>query len=238
MKMEWVASPNFNDRIKFDKPTMIVMHYTGMKTAEEAIHRLADPTSKVSAHYVIAESGSLFHLVEENMRAWHAGKSYWRGCHDVNSASIGIEICNPGHEFGYVDFSPQQMETVIWLSKKIIAQYEIQPWNIVGHSDVAPLRKFDPGERFGWEDLAHQGIGFWPARTSPKNIKASSENLSELLEKIGYDPAAIQQKQQAVINAFCRRFLPEHFVNFASDVDVRMRAQLVADWIIKATTHS
>ncbi len=237
MKVEWIESPNFNDRIGFDKPTMILMHYTGMKTAAEAIHRLTDPSSSVSAHYVIAEDGSLFHLVPENLRAWHAGKSFWRGCKDVNSASIGIEICNPGHEHGYVDFTPHQMDAVIRLSEKLIAQYEIHPWNIVGHSDVAPLRKVDPGERFNWEALANRGIGLWPARLRPNNLNGSSTSLNQLLEKIGYDPEAIAQKPHTVITAFCRHFLPEHFASPVSENDVLLTAQELVDWIVEATAH-
>jgi N-acetylmuramoyl-L-alanine amidase len=236
MKVQWIQSPHFDDRIGFDKPTMIVMHYTGMKTQAEAIHRLTDPASRVSAHFVILEEGSLLQLVPEHLRAWHAGKSFWRGCRDVNSASIGIEICNPGHEHGYVDFTPHQMETLIQLSKKLIAQYDICPWNIVGHSDVAPLRKDDPGERFNWEALGGHGIGFWPHPR--QRLDGSTATLTQLLETIGYDPLAIAQKPDAVITAFCRHFLPEHFLSPASENHMLLKAQSLVDGLVEAIAHS
>ncbi len=142
---------------------MLVLHYTGMRTAQEAIDRLRDPAAKVSAHYVVDEDGSVLQLVEEGMRAWHAGVSCWRGLRNVNAASIGIEIVNPGHEFGYRAFPPAQMEALVALCDGILARHPgIAPRDVVGHSDVAPLRKEDPGELFDWRALATQCIGLWP----------------------------------------------------------------------------
>ena len=225
MKVECIQSPNFNERIGFENPTMILMHYTGMKTAAQAVQRLTDPASRVSAHFVILEDGGLLQLVPEQLRAWHAGKSFWRGCKDVNSASIGIEICNPGHEHGYVDFTSEQMETLIQLSKRLIAQYDICPWNIVGHSDVAPLVKEDPGERFNWEALASLGIGFWAPPAQSKGAEGGAARLAQLLETIGYDPELLALEPEMVITAFCRHFLPEHFSSPASENQILLKAQ-------------
>ena len=140
-------SPNIDDR---SAPiSMIVLHYTGMQDGPSAIDRLADPASRVSAHYVVSEDGTVTHMVPEEKRAWHAGKAYWRGIVDVNSASVGIEIVNPGHEFGYRPFPDEQIETVVrLLVHGIKDRYRITRGNVVGHSDVAPARKQDPGELF------------------------------------------------------------------------------------------
>lgn len=141
---------------------MVVLHYTGMATGAAAIARLADPAAQVSAHYVIAEDGTVLQMVDEMRRAWHAGRSWWRGIADVNSASIGIEIVNPGHEFGYVPFPPEQMASVMALVADIAARHAIRPANVVGHSDVAPARKQDPGELFDWPALALRGLAARP----------------------------------------------------------------------------
>ena len=151
-----IRSPNFNDRIGYDAPLMILLHYTGMKTAQEALDRLCDPAAEVSAHYTIDEDGTIYHMVDEDKRAWHAGVSEWKGETDINSASIGIELVNPGHEFGYREFPTAQMEALANLCKDIIARQPIE--TVLGHSDVAPERKQDPGELFDWKWLAKQGV--------------------------------------------------------------------------------
>jgi N-acetylmuramoyl-L-alanine amidase len=155
------SSPNFDSR---DGQTvdMLVLHYTGMKTAAEALERLCDPTAKVSAHYVVDEDGSIIQLVDEASRAWHAGVSSWRGHTNINQRSIGIEIVNPGHVFGYRTFPAAQMKSVVELCTQILARHAIPARNVVGHSDVAPARKQDPGELFDWALLAKHGIGLWP----------------------------------------------------------------------------
>ncbi len=135
---------------------MIVIHYTGMKMAEDALQRLCNPAAEVSAHYMIDEDGSIYRLVAEDKRAWHAGVSEWDGITDINSVSIGIELVNPGHEFGYREFPPAQMEALAALCKDIVSRHEIK--TVLGHSDVAPSRKQDPGELFDWNWLAGQGI--------------------------------------------------------------------------------
>ncbi|WP_164157548.1 N-acetylmuramoyl-L-alanine amidase, partial [Sandarakinorhabdus rubra] len=153
-------SPNFDERRL--PVLMLVMHYTGMQSAAAAIERLADPAAKVSAHYVVAEDGTVLRMVAEDKRAWHAGKSWWRGVTDVNSASVGIEIVNPGHEFGYVPFPAEQMAAVAALAADIVARHRIPPANVVGHSDIAPTRKEDPGELFDWPMLAARGLAAAP----------------------------------------------------------------------------
>ena len=141
---------------------ILLMHYTGMTDALEAVDRLGDPKARVSAHYVISEAGEVYQLAEESARCWHAGVSEWRGLPDVNSRSIGIEIANHGHEHGYRPFPEAQMRAVIGLSKAILGRWTIPPRNVIGHSDIAPLRKEDPGELFDWPRLAREGIGLWP----------------------------------------------------------------------------
>ena len=152
-------SPNFDPRTA--PPTMIVLHYTGMKSGQAALDRLRDPEAKVSSHYLVEEDGRVFRLVAEERRAWHAGVSFWRGRRNVNGDSIGIEIVNPGHEFGYRPFPEAQIESVIALVADIRTRWEIEDNRILGHSDVAPARKEDPGELFPWRRLAEAGHGVW-----------------------------------------------------------------------------
>ncbi|MBW8303110.1 MAG: N-acetylmuramoyl-L-alanine amidase, partial [Brevundimonas sp.] len=152
-------SPNFDQRR--GPPDMLVLHYTGMRTADEAVARLRDPEARVSAHYVVDEDGSILRLVAEERRAWHAGKGAWQGETDCNAASIGIEIVNPGHEFGYRDFPGAQIDAVISLVSDVRARWTIPDARIIAHSDLAPDRKQDPGERFPWKRLAGAGHGLW-----------------------------------------------------------------------------
>ena len=151
-----VLSPNHDER---STPiSMLVIHYTEMEDKGFAIERLCDPEAKVSAHYLIGEQGEVVRLVPEEKRAWHAGVSYWRGHKDVNSASIGIELDHPGHAYGYRDFHEAQIDALIPLLARIVKQYDIPRANVVGHSDVAPQRKIDPGELFPWERLAEYDL--------------------------------------------------------------------------------
>jgi len=152
-------SPNFDTRRA--PPDMLVLHYTGMQTGEAAVARLRDPKARVSAHYVVDEDGSILRLVDEARRAWHAGRGGWQGETDCNAASIGIEIVNPGHEFGYRDFPEVQVDAVISLISDIRTRWTIPDARIIGHSDMAPERKQDPGERFPWKRLAGVGHGLW-----------------------------------------------------------------------------
>lgn len=189
-------SPNFGPRPPNVRPSILVIHYTGMITGAAALARLCDPGPQVSAHYLIEEDGQIYRLVAEENRAWHAGKSHWQGIDDVNSHSIGIELVNPGHELGYQRFKERQMRALEWLAGDIKKRWLIKDKNIVGHSDIAPLRKTDPGELFDWARLARMGLGVWPApgfltATSGGAMAADArradvEDLQRALKTIGY----------------------------------------------------
>ncbi len=195
-------SPNWNERAL--PISMVVLHYTGMRTGIEALERMCDTRAQVSAHYLIDEDGSVHRLVPEEKRAWHAGQSYWRGISDVNSASIGIELVNPGHEWGYRRFPEAQMEALLPLLHVIVKRYKMPFANIVGHSDIAPARKHDPGELFDWELLAAHKL----ALPRPKlRIPSPYQNDGAFylaLERFGYDIA----DGHAAVRAFQRRWRP------------------------------
>jgi N-acetylmuramoyl-L-alanine amidase len=196
-------SPNFNER---QLPvTMIVLHYTGMESAEAALARLTDPAAEVSAHYLIDEDGTIHRLVPEDKRAWHAGKSHWRGITDVNSASIGIELVNPGHEFGYREFTGPQIEALIPLLQDIKQRYDITRGNIVGHSDIAPTRKQDPGELFPWGQLARLRLALPRPTKNLMDPLWGDAGFLLALERFGYEVT----DQLAAVVAFQRRFRPE-----------------------------
>ena len=184
---------------------MVVLHYTGMQDAAAAIARLTDPAAKVSSHYVVAEDGQVLRLVPEALRAWHAGKSYWRGITDVNSASVGIEIVNPGHELGYRPFPRAQMDSLVPLVADIVSRYQIAPINVVGHSDVAPQRKQDPGELFDWELLGKLGLAIKRPRHGLQDPHWTPGGFLLALERFGYDVS----DGPAAVAAFQRRFRPE-----------------------------
>ena len=169
LEFQTTPSPNFDARRAL--PDMLVLHYTGMQTAEEAIARLRDADARVSAHYVVDEDGTLYALVPEERRAWHAGKGVWQGESDCNAASIGIEIVNPGHQWGYRDFPDVQIDAVIALIADIRGRWTIPDDRIIGHSDLAPDRKEDPGERFPWKRLAGEGHGLW-FEPAPERVAA------------------------------------------------------------------
>jgi N-acetylmuramoyl-L-alanine amidase len=195
-------SPNHDERTL--PISMVVLHYTGMQDASSAIERLTDPAAKVSSHYVVAEDGQVLRLVPEPLRAWHAGKSFWRGITDVNSASVGIEIVNPGHEFGYRPFPRAQMDSVVPLVADIVRRYNIAPINVVGHSDIAPQRKDDPGELFDWEMLAKVGLALARPRKGLADPHWTPGGFLLALERFGYDVS----DGQAAVRAFQRRFRP------------------------------
>ena len=196
-------SPNFDARTL--PISMVVLHYTGMTDGASAINRLADPEAKVAAHYVVAEDGQIIRMVDEANRAWHAGKSWWRGISDVNSASVGIEIVNPGHEFGYRPFPHVQVESVIRLVAGIVARYGITRGNVVGHSDVAPARKEDPGELFPWHQLAKLRLALPRPTKNLMDPHWSDAGFLLALERFGYDVT----DGPAAVRAFQRRFRPE-----------------------------
>jgi N-acetylmuramoyl-L-alanine amidase len=196
-------SPNYDDRKL--PVSMIVLHYTGMVDAASALDRLCDPAAKVSSHYLIAEDGQVYRLVHETKRAWHAGKAHWRGIDDVNSASIGIELVNPGHQYGYRPFAGPQMEALVTLLAGITRRYGITRGNIVGHSDVAPSRKDDPGELFDWERLARLRLALPRPTKYLTDPLWSDASFLLALERFGYDVV----DREAAVRAFQRRFRPE-----------------------------
>jgi N-acetylmuramoyl-L-alanine amidase len=228
-------SPNFDARTA--PPDMIILHYTGMQTGEAALAQLRNPTpgSRVSAHYLVEEDGRVFRLVDEARRAWHAGVASWKGQSDINSRSIGIEIVNPGHEFGYRDFPEQQVAAVIALVGDIRSRWTISDGDIVGHSDVAPSRKPDPGERFPWKRLAEAGHGLWveppPAPGAPLaegEEGAAVFALQAGLTRLGYDCAPSGRFDAAtreVVTAFQRHWVQSRFDGVA---DGLTRARLIA----------
>ncbi|VAV87785.1 FIG001385: N-acetylmuramoyl-L-alanine amidase [hydrothermal vent metagenome] len=207
-------SPNFDARSA--AISMLVLHYTGMQSAEAALQRLCDTTAKVSAHYLVDETAEVFLLVPEEQRAWHAGIAYWRGETDINNISIGIEIVNGGHDFGLPAFADAQINAVIRLCQQLQQHYHIQPANIVGHNEIAPARKLDPGEKFPWAKLAAQGVGLWPgapdtagqAVIRPEQFAIAKQALQDIgyaSHDIPFDGSA----QHCLIAEFQRRYLPD-----------------------------
>jgi len=196
-------SPNHDERRL--PVSMLVLHYTGMVDAASAIDRLTDAEARVSCHYLVTEDGQVLRLVDEGRRAWHAGLSSWRGLTDVNSASIGIEIVNPGHEFGYRPFPREQMAALLPLVADIVKRHGIERANVVGHSDVAPTRKVDPGELFDWELLARHRLALARPRTNLADPHWTPGGFLLALERFGYDVT----DGPAAVRAFQRRFRPE-----------------------------
>jgi len=211
-------SPNQDDRPAGSAIDILILHYTGMRTAREAIDRLRDPAAHVSSHYVVDEDGAVFRLVPEERRAFHAGISYWRGSTELNNRSIGIEIVNPGHEWGYREFPVLQVAAACDLCLSILARHPIPARNVVGHSDVAPDRKQDPGELFDWEQLAMNGVGLWPQGAPDLGTggivrdAASLRDVRRALSDIGYRVApegALDPALSTVLRAFQRHWRPE-----------------------------
>lgn len=214
------ASPNFGERRNGLLPNILLLHYTGVETAAKAIDWLTTPESQVSCHYAIDEAGVITQMVAEDMRAWHAGESYWAGESDINSLSIGIEIHNPGHQWGYVDFPDLQMRAVEALCLDIVGRRRIRPERVLAHSDVAPRRKLDPGEKFSWARLARAGIGHW---VDPEAVNSAERGLAagvagplvaevqKLLAVYGYGidvTGLVDAQTEFVVTAFQRHFRP------------------------------
>jgi N-acetylmuramoyl-L-alanine amidase len=230
MEIIEAPSPNFDPRKA--PPDILVLHYTGMPTGEAALARLRDAEAKVSSHYLVEEDGRIFRLVPEERRAWHAGVSSWKGQRDVNGASIGIEIVNPGHEFGYRPFPDAQVAALIALIADIRTRWTIEDGNIVGHSDVAPERKDDPGELFPWKRLAQAGHGLWaePPAAPGLPIAEGEEGaavfaLQAGFTRLGYDCAPsgkFEAHTTAVVRAFQRHWRPDK-VDGVADGETRAR---------------
>jgi N-acetylmuramoyl-L-alanine amidase len=215
-----VASPNHGERRNSRRPDMLLLHYTGMPAAEEALAWLCNPASGVSSHYFVFENGRVTQLVPEARRAWHAGAGSWGGDHDINSCSIGVEIANPGHDGGLPPFPEAQIAGVVRLAKDIVARWSIPPERVLGHSDVAPGRKQDPGERFPWAGLHRAGVGHWvePApirdgRSLARGARSAEvEAAQAMLAQYGYGvplSGVFDDATEAVVAAFQRHFRPE-----------------------------
>jgi len=243
MDITQTPSPNFN--MRKHKLDMLVLHYTGMATGEEALERMCDPAAEVSAHYMVWEDGRITQLVDEDKRAWHAGVASWQGQQDLNSRSIGIEIVNGGHDFplpdgGLPPYPRPQIHALLDLVHDILGRHDISATRILGHSDIAPLRKQDPGEHFPWERLARAGISLWPEfdGTTKEIIGKGLERgtsgssvwrLQTMLSEIGYgfDVTDIYGETcEKVITAFQRRWLPEH-VTGQADLNTLRRIDVI-----------
>lgn len=235
----FVPSPNIEPRKDDKKPSILVMHYTGMSSAEKACDWLCRVESKVSCHYLVDEQGGITQMVDENLRAWHAGEGTWRGADDVNSLSIGIEIQNSGHGAAYEDFPKAQMDVVIALSSDIIARHGIHPERVLAHSDIAPARKADPGEKFDWALLHRAGVGHWV-----EPVKVSGGQLLQL-DDVGDKVAALQgmfsfygygleatgtydRETQLVVTAFQRHFRPTRVDGVADQSTIETLFRLTA----------
>ncbi len=233
MRLIQAPSPNFDARRA--PPDMLILHYTGMESGAAALDRLRDPEAKVSAHYLVEEDGRIFALVDEARRAWHAGVSCWRGEADINARSIGVEIVNPGHEFGYQPFLDEQIVAILKLLDEVRGRWTIEDALILGHSDVAPRRKQDPGELFPWKRLAEAGHGLWvEPPPAPGPVLGPGEAglgvlaLRGALRRLGYDVAAdgaYDKDLGLVVTAFQRHWRPSRCDGLA---DGETRARLTA----------
>ena len=235
----FLASPNHGERVGTTTPNMLILHYTGMPTAQAALARLIHAASEVSCHYLILEDGEIIQMVPEARRAWHAGRGEWDGHKDINSRSIGIEIVNPGHEWGYAAFPPAQMASVTSLSADIARRHGLRPRHVLGHSDIAPLRKEDPGEKFDWRALAQAGVGLW---TEPAPIRGGRffsagdagqpvAALQAMFAMYGYGieiSGRFDELTQAVTRAFQRHFRQERVDGIADASTIETLRALVA----------
>jgi N-acetylmuramoyl-L-alanine amidase len=234
-----VASPNHGERPSGRRPTMLILHYTGMPDEGEALRWLCSPVAQVSAHYFVFEDGRVLQLVRESRRAWHAGVSHWDGDTDINSSSIGIEIANAGHPGGLPPFGDEQVESVIALAKDIVTRWGIAPERVLAHSDIAPGRKLDPGERFPWERLHRAGVGHWvpPAPIRDGRFFARGdrgipiEALQAMLAMYGYGlpiTGAFDEDTEKVVAAFQRHFRPERVDGIADASTITTLRDLIA----------
>jgi N-acetylmuramoyl-L-alanine amidase len=234
-----MVARNVEPRLGSKMPTILLIHYTGMDDAEKACKWLCAEESKVSCHYLIDETGHIVQMVDEDLRAWHAGVSYWNGETDINSVSIGIEIQNSGHSGGYPDFPEAQIKSVIALSQDIVARHGIAPQRILAHSDVAPARKIDPGEKFPWQLLHENGVGHWvaPARIESGQVLQIGDSgddvsaLQLLLRSYGYGLEAsgsFDKPTQQVVSAFQRHFRPERVDGIADATTIATLKDLLS----------
>jgi len=220
IQVQHKPSPNYNERPEGSEIDTVVLHYTGMQSAAAALERMCDPKAEVSAHYMIDESGAVFELVHPDLRAWHAGVSVWQGRENLNHTSIGIELVNPGHEFGYKVFPDQQIVSLLKLLDFLSQSYAIPTSRYIGHSDIAPLRKQDPGELFPWKHLAEHGFGVFPAKDHSNQQLVLDSALTDADLKIlnkqlgiigydGFDRDAFGAQTAQVLRAFQAHWRPE-----------------------------
>lgn len=246
--LRFVPSPNFETRRGDLSPSILLLHYTGMESAEKACAWLCDPQSKVSCHYLVDEAGGIVQMVQEDQRAWHAGESSWHGLTDINSMSIGIEIHNPGHSFGYPDFPGVQMEAVIALCQDIVQRHAIKAECVLAHSDVAPGRKIDPGEKFDWQLLHHNGIGHCvagqPITGGPYLQEGDTGDavlaLQAMLKLYGYGIEAsglFDARTRIVVEAFQRHFRQARVDGIADQSTIETLHKLLVS-IPKADHHT
>jgi N-acetylmuramoyl-L-alanine amidase len=235
-----VPSPNHGERRGGVPVTMLVLHYTGMRSAAAALERLCQPGSDVSAHYLVLEDGEIVQFVPEARRAWHAGEARWAGESDINSRSVGIEIVNPGHDWGYADFPDAQIAKATALCRDIVARHALAPDRVLAHSDVAPARKQDPGEKFPWARLASAGVGLWVAPApivdglpvlKHGNSDDTVRELQKRLAAYGYDLATTGTYDAAtadVVSAFQRHFRPARVDGIADASTMATLTRLLA----------
>jgi len=229
-------SPNHDARPKGQPVDILLLHYTDMTGAAAALARLTDPAARVSAHYCVDEDGTVYRLVPERRRAWHAGLSSWAGARDINARSIGIELVNPGHSCGYRPFPEAQMRALECLAKGILARHPVPAHRVLGHSDVAPARKVDPGELFDWRRLARAGIGVWPQPLGfpdpgPARTPQAVADVQSKLRRFGYGMAVtgvLDQATQQALSAFQRHFRPACFDGRPDGETRRLLSALIA----------
>ena len=230
MRITKYYSPNFNVKPRSIKSiTFIIIHYTGMQSERESLRKLTSPNSKVSCHYFIKRNGEILNLVNDKNIAWHAGKSKWGGVKNLNSNSIGIELANKGHRFGYQTFSKPQITKLTQLCKNLKKKYKIKNKFILGHSDIAPLRKIDPGEKFPWKYLSLQGVGYYPKKLLKKKNSKRNINLNfffKNLYKIGYRYLKTKFKKKIIMN-FQRKYR-QNRVNGVLDLQTLEISEILA----------
>ena len=217
MKIASIISPNYSKKTRLKKQIkFVIIHYTGMQSEIESIKRLKNPKFKVSCHYLINRKGDIIQMVEDRKIAWHAGKSKWKNFENLNKQSIGIELVNKGHRFGYQSFSKKQIKKLIFICKKLKKKYSIKKENFLGHSDIAPLRKIDPGEKFPWKKLSKYNIGIWYNKKLKKgrfNLKKNEVQFFKNLQRLGYRYFDIHRRKNAdkkIIRSFQQHFLPNN----------------------------
>lgn len=217
--MNIIQSPSPNHDERTLPIALLILHYTGMETGAAALAHMCDPQAKVAAHYMVEENGNIHQLVKDERRAWHAGLSFWAGETNINSASIGIEIVNGGHDFGLPDFPKVQISAVIALCKKLLRRHDITPLGVLAHSDIAPERKQDPGEKFPWQELSRAGIGYWPdIKEADQRVLfeagARDRGVSIVQSGLGYlgykaqVTGVLDSETRLIIAAFQRRYRP------------------------------